>query len=191
MNEKVRSYGIMIAFAVITYALVYIITNYGLHNVAYDWRFNSASVSLNYALMPIFGFIFGFFGLEYWKKTFDEKRNALLALFMLFILVSLLSFAIAVWFFYKPTVDMAFSRIADNFKRANRELPYFSYNVCFANCKSPGFGCFLLEEQNRYVCEINFWNELFRSAFFPFWLACLLAGFSFFAYDFLLNYKRA
>ena len=185
MEKGMQRYVIIAALALISYLLVYIIANYAMSGIAYDWRFESASISANYALMPLLGFVFVFFGLSFWKKRFKEKNSVLAVLFTFFVLLSLVAFSLVLWFFYRGNVDAIFSQVRNQFDRANKTPPSFAYTICAFNCNASNFGCFLSQDNGTFICQVNFWNELFRSSFFLFWLAGIFAGISFFVYEFL------
>ena len=185
MEKGIQKYAIIAVLALISYLLVYIISNYVMSGTVYDWRFESASISANYALMPVFGFAFVFFGLSLWKKRFKEKNSALAVLFTFFVLLSLVAFGLVLWFFYKGNVDAIFGQVRNQFNRANQASPSFAYSICAFNCKVSNFSCFPSQNNSTFICQVNFWNELFRSSFFLFWLASIFAGISFFVYEFL------
>ena len=184
MRKSMLKHAIIAVLALITYLLVYVISNYAMSGIAYDWRFESASISANYALMPFFGFAFVFFGLSFWKKRFKEKNSALAVLFIFFVLLSLVAFSIVLWLFYIGNVDAIFGQVRNQFNRANQTPPSFVYSICAFNCKVSNFRCFLSQDNSTFTCQVNFWNELFRSSFFLFWLAGIFAGISFFVYEF-------
>lgn len=183
--ERVQRYAIIAVLALITYLFVYIISNYAMHGIAYNWRFESGTISANYALMPLFGFVLVFFGLSFWKKRFGEKNSVMATLFAIFVLLSLAAFGIVLWFFYIGNANLIFGQVKNQFNSVNKTPPKFLYSICASNCNASGFSCFLSQDGTAFICQVNFWSELFRSSFFLFWLAGIFAGISFFFYEFL------
>jgi hypothetical protein len=188
-NNKIIRYMLIAVLALLTYFAVYLLCNYALRWLGtYDWRFESATISPTYAFMPFLGFSLVFYGLYSWQQKFKEKKASLAVLFVFFILFSLVAFWLNLWFFYKPVVDSYFGRIKNAYANNPAQMPALSYGVCTSGCKvNSGFACPVIEEAGRTIvlCEVNFWSEFFRSAFFVFWVSGILAGITFFVYDML------
>jgi len=201
-NETLLRYAMILAFAILTYALVYVISNYGLKGFGidvYDWSFDSKSYSPMYGFAPIAGFVLVFFGLMYWQRRFKESHAVMALLFVAFVFASLFAFWLNLWFFYSDSASAVFEQtkneIVAMYGQDALKSFYTRYNVCISACQiEGGFDCKNLvdEKQNKItlLCEINYFNEFKRSAFLPFLISGIFAGLCFFVYDFIVRHLK-
>jgi|GEM_PF-1606766 len=157
----------------------------------YDWRFDSASVSPLYVLMPALGFLTVFFLAGWVKRELDWDFLKTVPFLVVFIVLSLLAFFFALWFFYLPqywsvssaggSLNTCFYRVEHNWSKVpggsspenmgkllQRTPGNCLWNSCF-NC-----GVVKMQESGetvqKTVCQLNYLSCFGKSAFFLFML---------------------
>lgn len=169
--EKFKKPLLIIVLAIAVYFTAYILTNYALPAIGietYDWRFDSPRVSPMHLTMPIIAFTLIFFGMQYWQKSFNEKRSVLALLLVLLMVFSLALF----W------VNLAFFHAALIARQENATL-----DVCVFGCQfEESFRCFQAPGNETIICQVNYWHNFAGSAFLIFWISAIFSGASYFIY---------